>query len=72
VFVADGGLGPDLSHEAKGMGSDIRTARVVAQIFREQFFAPVRRLKARLDGYLRNGSALTIITRADHLLQMLF
>jgi hypothetical protein len=49
------------------VGSDIRTFRVVAKIFSEQFFATVWRLEARLDRYLRNGASpqptTSILTR---------
>ncbi len=37
------------------VGSNIRTSRVIAKIFSEQFFATVWRLEARLNRYLRNG-----------------
>jgi hypothetical protein len=39
------------------VGSNIRTSRVVAKIFSEQFFATVWRFEARFDRYLRNGGS---------------
>lgn len=55
VLVADGGHRADLSHEPEGMGRNVGTARLVAEILGEQFLAPVRSLEARLDRYSRNG-----------------
>lgn len=44
----------DVLHTSEHMGSNIGTARVVAEVFRELFFAAVRSRDARLDRYLRN------------------
>ena len=41
-------------HAAERLGCNIRTAWVVAEVFGELFFAPVRSCEARLDRYLRN------------------
>jgi hypothetical protein len=54
VFVADRGHGANLPHAPQYVGSNIGTLRLVAQIFGEKFFAPVRRCEARLDRYLRH------------------
>jgi hypothetical protein len=59
VLVASGGHGADLSHAAECLGSNIGTIRVVAEIFNEQFFAPVWRREARFDRYLRNRESPT-------------
>ena len=43
------------SHRAsKDLSRDIGTVRMVAEIFTEQFFAPVRSLEASSDRHLRN------------------
>jgi hypothetical protein len=64
VFVADGCHGANLPHAPEHMGSNIGTLRLVAEIFGEKFFAPVRRREARLDRYLRNGEIpLTVYLR---------
>jgi hypothetical protein len=57
VLVADGRHRANLSHEPERMGGNVGTARLVAEILGEQFFAPVRRREARLDRYLRNGES---------------
>lgn len=54
MFVADSCDGTDFHRTPKQMSGNVGTARLVAQIFGEEFFAPVRRLEARLDGYVRN------------------
>jgi len=48
----------EFSHAPEDVGSNIGTSRLVAQIFSEQFFAPIRRREARLDRYLRNWESL--------------
>ena len=58
MLVAHGGHRADFSHEPERVGRYIGAARVVAHIFRELLFTPVRRRKARLDRYLRNGEYL--------------
>ena len=73
MFVADGGGRADFSYEPERVSSNVGTARLVAQIFGEQFFAPVWRLEARLDGYLRNMKCPHhYIEGVEHLLQTLF
>jgi hypothetical protein len=59
VLVAGGRHDADLSDATECVGSNIGTARMVAEIFSEQFFDPVRSREARFDRYLRNrGSPL--------------
>ena len=55
VFVADSGGGTDFHRAPEHMGSNIGTVGLVAQIFCEKFFAPVRSSEARFNRYLRNG-----------------
>jgi hypothetical protein len=57
VLVANGCDNAELSRASERVGSNIRTSRVVAKIFSEQFFAAVWSLEARLDRYLRNGES---------------
>jgi hypothetical protein len=57
VLVANGRHHADLSHAPESVRSIIRTTLLVAQIFREQFFAPVRSREARFDRHLRNGES---------------
>jgi hypothetical protein len=45
----------ELRHTSEHPGRDIGATWVVADIFSEQFFAPVRRCEARFNRYLRNG-----------------
>jgi hypothetical protein len=54
VLFASCSAKADVLHTSEHMGSNIGTARVVAEVFRELFFAPVRIRDARLDRYLRN------------------
>ena len=54
MLVANGGHNADLSHAPEHVGSKIGTARVVTEIFCEQFVVPVWSREARLDRYLRN------------------
>ncbi len=57
MLVANGSDKAELRHASEHLGCNIRTARVVAEVFGEQFFAPVRSREARLDRYLRNGES---------------
>ena len=54
VLIANGRGKSELPYTSQNAGSNIRTAWMVAEVFGEQFFAPVRRRQARLDRYLRN------------------
>ena len=58
VLVANHGHDAKLRNATEHMYSNIGAARVVAKVFRENFFAAVRSRKTRLDGYLRNGVPL--------------
>jgi len=55
VLVAYGSYSADFSHAPEGVGSNVGTTWLVAEIFSEQLFAPVRSREACLDRYLRNG-----------------
>jgi hypothetical protein len=57
VLVAHRYDNAELHYATERAGSNVRTSWVVAEIFSEQFFAPVWSLKARLDRYLRNGES---------------
>jgi hypothetical protein len=57
VLVANRCDNVEFQHTTEHLGGNIRAARVVAEIFGKQFFAPVRSRKARLDRYLRNGES---------------
>ena len=64
VFLADGCHNADFPYAPEHMGSNVGTVRLVAQIFGEKFFAPVRSREARLDRHLRNGEIpLTVYLR---------
>jgi hypothetical protein len=54
VLVTNGCHQAELHGASKHAGSNVRTSRMVAEIFGEQFFAPVWSLEARPDRYLRN------------------
>jgi hypothetical protein len=54
VLAANDSDKAELRHASQHLGCNIRTAWVVAEVFGEQFFAPVRSREARLDRYLRN------------------
>lgn len=54
MLVANGGDDAHFPHAAERVCSNIGTTRMVTEIFRQEFFAPVRRSEARLDRYLRN------------------
>ena len=64
MFVADGGHRADFSHATERMGSNVGAAWLVAEVFGEKFFAPVRRREARLDCYLRNWRVPSVILLA--------
>jgi hypothetical protein len=55
VVIANGSDKVEFRHASEHLACKIRTARVVAEVLGEQFFAPVRSREARLDRYLRNG-----------------
>ena len=57
MLVANDSDKAEFRHASEHLGCNIRTARVVADVFGEQFFAPVWSLEARLDRYLRNGES---------------
>ena len=57
VLVTNGYGKAEFPRASERVGGNIRTSRVIAQIFSEQFFATVWRLEARLDRYLRNGGS---------------
>jgi hypothetical protein len=57
VLVADSRHNADLSDASERVGSNVGTARLVAQIFSKQFFVSVRSRQARLNRYLRNGES---------------
>jgi hypothetical protein len=59
VFVANRCHSAKLHHAPEHVGSNVGTARLVAQIFRELLFAAVRSHEARLDGHLRNAAPPT-------------
>jgi SAM-dependent methyltransferase len=54
VLAANDSDKADFRNASKHLGCSIRTARMIAEVFGEQFFVPVRSLEARLDRYLRN------------------
>jgi hypothetical protein len=54
VLAANNNRKVEFRHASEHLGCNIRTVWVVAEIFGEQFFAPVERRQARLDRYLRN------------------
>ncbi len=51
VLVANGRHRADFFQTSQHLGSNVGTARVVADIFRKQLFAPIRSGEARLDSY---------------------
>ena len=55
MLVADRCHDADLPHAPEHVGRDVGTARLVTQIFCQEFFAPIRRLEARFYRYLRNS-----------------
>jgi hypothetical protein len=54
VIIADGDHSADVSYKPERLGSNVGTAGVVAEIFGEQFFAPVWSWEPCLDRYARN------------------
>lgn len=58
VLVANHGHEAKLHNATKQLSSNIGTARVVANVFRENFFAAVWSRDARLDRHPRNGEPL--------------
>jgi hypothetical protein len=73
VLVANHGDKGQFPHASKRLCSNIGTARMVTEVFSEQFFVSVGSRKARLDRYLWNGNApkpyLRIILRLIGLLR---
>jgi hypothetical protein len=63
VLVTNGRDNADFSNASEHMGSNIGTARVVAQILREELFVPVWHCDARLDRHLRNRSSPYLMPR---------
>jgi len=59
VLFANCSTNAELLHASEHMGSNIGTARVVAEIFPKLFFAAVRSRDTRLNRYLRNRALLT-------------
>jgi len=57
VLVARSDGKADLHRSSEHLGSNIGTAQVVAEIFSELFFAPVRSREACLNRHLRNGES---------------
>lgn len=57
VLVANDSAKSEFHHTSQHMGSNIRTAWVVADVFGEQFLTPVRSREARLNRHLRNGES---------------
>ena len=55
VLFADRGAKAELDHASQLTGGNVRTARVVAEIFREFFFVAVWSCKPRLYGYPGRG-----------------
>jgi hypothetical protein len=58
VLVANGCDKTELHRASERVSRNIRTSRLIAKIFSEQFFAAIWSLEARLDCYLRNGESL--------------
>ncbi len=54
MLIANDSDKVEFRHASEHLACDIRTARVVAEVFGEQFVVPVRSREARLDRYLRN------------------
>jgi hypothetical protein len=54
VLAANGSDKVYFHHASEHLCCNIRTAWVIAEVFGEQLFAPVRSREARLDRYLRN------------------
>ena len=58
VLFADRSVKPELDHASQITGGNVRTARVVAEVFREFFFAAVRSCEPRFNGYPRRSKPL--------------
>jgi hypothetical protein len=58
VLFADRSMKAELDHASQITGSSVRTARVIAEIFREFFFAAVWSCKPRFNGYPRRSKPL--------------
>ena len=69
MIVANSRYNAEFPYAPEHAGSNIVTASVVTEIFREEFFPPVRRCEARLDRYLRNVESLTEYLNAGGLLR---
>jgi hypothetical protein len=59
VLVANSRNKAELPHASEHLRSNIRTARVVAEMLSEQFFSPVGSREAGFYRYLRNGKSPT-------------
>lgn len=59
MLVTNHGHEAKLHNATEHASSNIGTARVVAKVFGQNFFAAVWSRNARLDRYLRNGESLT-------------
>jgi hypothetical protein len=57
VLFADSSDKAYVPHATEHLSCNIRTAGVVAEVFRQQFFTPIRSREARFDRYLRNGDS---------------
>jgi hypothetical protein len=57
VLVADCSVKAEFDRASQITGSNVRTARVIAEIFREFFFAAVWSCKPRLNRYPRHGES---------------
>jgi hypothetical protein len=55
VLVANRSHDADVPNASEHLGSNVGAAWVIAEVFGEQLFAPVRRGEACLNRYLRNG-----------------
>jgi hypothetical protein len=55
VLVANGSDKAQPQNASEHLGSNIGAVRMVAEIFSQLFFAPVRSRAARFNRYLRNG-----------------
>jgi hypothetical protein len=54
VLIANCSAKADLLHATEHTGCNVGTARLVAEVFRDLFFAPVGSRETRLDRYQRN------------------
>ena len=58
MLFADRSVKAELDHASQITGSNVRTAGVVAEIFRESFFVAVRSCEPRFNGYPRRSKPL--------------